>query len=224
VDDRLGFVYLHGFASSPASSKAIFFREKLEALGHAVEVPDYNEGEGGFHGLTVSRALRQTQAALDRVGHGRRGTVLIGSSLGGYLAALAASRDQRVGAVVLMAPAYDLPARWTDMVGDEGMARWRKDREIEMDHWAWGRKEKLGFSFYLDAMGHPPYPRAGCPTLILHGINDESVGIGSSRKIADGASEIRLVELDSDHSLGDVKDRLWEETRSFLDEVFPPRG
>jgi predicted esterase YcpF (UPF0227 family) len=37
------FIYLHGFASSPRSTKAVFFSEGR--LGHAVDVLDLEEGD-----------------------------------------------------------------------------------------------------------------------------------------------------------------------------------
>ncbi|AKU92213.1 alpha/beta hydrolase [Vulgatibacter incomptus] len=211
-----GVVYLHGFASSPTSEKARFFRDRLAEEGIPSEIPDLNEGPGGFSKLTLTRALEQTRAALSRVGADERGAIVIGSSLGGYLAALTASRDPRVLGAVLLAPAFDLPGRWNAWLGDEGVGRWRQSRELDVQHHAYGRMEKLGFGFYLDAMGYPPYPRLGCPALILHGVHDREVGIGTSRKFAEGASDVRLVELDSDHGLLDVKPRLWEETTAFL--------
>jgi hypothetical protein len=42
-----GFVYLHGFASSPRSTKAVFFSEQLTRLGAPVDVPDLEEGDLG---------------------------------------------------------------------------------------------------------------------------------------------------------------------------------
>jgi len=219
--DSPGFVYLHGFASGPASEKARLFREKLATRGVSMESPDLNEGPGGFHDMTLSRCVRSTNEALERVDAGRRGAVIIGSSMGGLVAALVAARDPRIRAAVLMAPAFDLPARWTTWIGEEGIASWRRTRELEVDHHAWGRKEKLGFGFYLDSMGLPPYPRPSCPTLILHGIHDAEVSIGTSVKLADGAPNVRLVELDTDHGMLDVKERLWSETEAFLGPLLP---
>ena len=37
-------VYLHGFASSPASKKAQYFREKLAANGLSLEIPELDDG------------------------------------------------------------------------------------------------------------------------------------------------------------------------------------
>lgn len=217
-EERPSFLYLHGFASGPTSEKARFFREKLASVGVDLQVPDLNEGEGGFHGLTVSRSLRRIEELISsRPG----GSVLIGSSLGGYLSALAASRHPDVRAVVLMAPAFDLPARWQQILGQEVIGRWRQERELEVDHYAYGRKERIGFGFYLDSLGHPPYPNVTCPGLALHGIHDVEVPVGTSRKFVSLSPSVRLLELESDHGLTDVLDVLWEESSRFLAPYLP---
>jgi uncharacterized protein len=213
------FVYLHGFASGPQSNKARYFRDRFAELDVPLEIPDLNEGEGGFRALTLSRSIAQVRATLDARDAQR--AVVIGSSLGGYTAALAAAKDPRIEALVLMCPAFDLPARWITWLGDEGVADWRKTRELEVDHHARGRKEKLAFGLYIDAMGHSPYPAPSVPTLLLHGVNDAEVPVGTSHKYASGRPNVRLVEYDSDHGLLNVLDPIWEETRAFLAPWLP---
>lgn len=216
------YLYLHGFASGPSSIKAQFFRERLGERGVDLAVWDLNEGEGGFRGMTVSRSLRRVEEWLVTPEAQERGAVLIGSSLGGYLSCLAASRNPNVRAVVLMAPAFDLPARWQHILGPEVIANWRKDGELEVDHYAYQRKEPIAFRFYLDSLGHPPYPNVTCPGLDLHGIHDVEVPVGTSRKFVSLSPSVRLVELDSDHGLTDVLDRIWEESAAFLAPWLPP--
>lgn len=219
--ERPAFVYLHGFASGPSSAKAQFFREKFESIDVPLTIPDLNEGEGGFEGLTISRSVQTVQRHFDELAADRRGVVLIGSSLGGYTSALLAARDPRVVAAVLMAPAFDLPARWTALLGPEGVSNWRSTRKLEVDHYAFGRKAEVGFGLYLDAMGHQPYPSAPCPMLIFHGIHDTEVDVGTSRKYASLTPSARLIEMDSDHGLLDQTERIWEESRAFLAPWLP---
>ena len=38
----LEVIYLHGFASGPSSTKAVYFARKLEALGINTTIPDLN--------------------------------------------------------------------------------------------------------------------------------------------------------------------------------------
>src|SRR6188768_233738 len=97
-------VYLHGFASSPASSKATRFGRELAALGIPFACPDLNEPD--FSTLTVTRMLEQTAAAI----HAAKSPVaLIGSSLGAFVAlhAAAAAGSGNVDRLILMAPALD---------------------------------------------------------------------------------------------------------------------
>ena len=49
-------VYLHGFASGPASSKARYFKEHLETAGARVDVPDLAAGD--FEHLTISGQIK----------------------------------------------------------------------------------------------------------------------------------------------------------------------
>jgi uncharacterized protein len=54
------------------------------------------------------------------------------------------------------------------------------------------------------------------PTLIIHGINDDVVPIKVSRDYASQHSLVKLVELNSDHGLNDVKAIIWQEIQRFL--------
>ena len=199
------FVYLHGFASSPASAKAVLFRERLAALGADLEVPDQNQPD--FRGLTVSRSLGLLEA---RIPEGETG-VVFGSSFGGYVAALFATRHpERVAALVLMAPAVNLARLLRDRYGDAALEAWRRDGEVAVDHHAWGRQATLAYDFQADAERWAKVPvDLGCPTLIVHGVHDAEVPPAGSERLARGRPNVELVRLDSDHSLEDVTERVW---------------
>ena len=92
-------LYLHGFASSPASSKARFFAARLRAAGGRVEIPDLAAGD--FEHLTITGQLRVIEQAA-----AGEPVALMGSSLGGYLAGLYAARHPEVSRVILLAPAF----------------------------------------------------------------------------------------------------------------------
>ena len=81
-------VYLHGFASSPQSSKARFFADKFAHAGVAFEAPELDQGD--FSNLTVSGQMLVISDAVaahrEKLAKGEP-LVLMGSSLGGYLAA-----------------------------------------------------------------------------------------------------------------------------------------
>ena len=107
--------------------------------------------------------------------------VLIGSSLGGFVAVEAAARQvgearHPISRLILLAPAVELEwDRWSE-VGPGGIERWRKAGDIEVFHYALDRPERLEFDFYEDAERyHPASRRLKLPMLIFQGRQDESV-------------------------------------------------
>jgi pimeloyl-ACP methyl ester carboxylesterase len=204
------FVYLHGFASGPASRKASFFREKLASHDVALEIPDLAEGD--FRHLTVTAQLR----VIERLERGRA-LVLIGSSMGGYLAALyAAAHPTQVERMVLLAPAFNFYERWAETLGPDNLARWREQGEIPVFHYSAGRPESIGYQLMEDAQAYPAYPDAGQPCLICHGTRDSVVPIGFSQHFVDIHPSARLVPFDSGHELTDVLEAIWETSGNFL--------
>ena len=114
------FIYLHGFASSPKSTKAVFFNERLTRLGHSVDVLDLEEGD--FKGLTITRQLAVVRRAIART---PGELMLVGSSMGGYLALLAAAEEPRVQKLMVMAPAIDMRSRMAARYGPDKLASWK---------------------------------------------------------------------------------------------------
>ena len=57
-------IYLHGFASSAASSKATYLGQRFRERGFPFETPDLNLPD--FSNLTVTRMLGQVRALIER--------------------------------------------------------------------------------------------------------------------------------------------------------------
>jgi pimeloyl-ACP methyl ester carboxylesterase len=123
------FVYLHGFASSPGSRKARFFEDRFRELGIGLEIPDL--AEANFRNLTLSAQLN----VLERL-CGNDPVSLIGSSMGGYLAALHAARHPEVRKLVLLAPAFSFASRWPETLGAEAMEQWKRTNTLRVFHTA----------------------------------------------------------------------------------------
>ena len=114
-------LYLHGFASGPTSSKGVFFEQSFASRGIEVDLPDLSGGD--FEHLTLTGQLE----VIDRCVSERKPAVIIGSSLGGYLAALYAARHPGVlRALVLLAPGFGFARRWPESLGDEEIRLWRE--------------------------------------------------------------------------------------------------
>jgi hypothetical protein len=204
-------IYLHGFASSPQSRKAQFFADQLRGERFRVEIPDLAGGD--FEHLTVTGQLAIVAQLLENGGP----AILIGSSLGGYLAALSAARHpEQVERVILLAPAFGFYELWTRDLGQERLKSWRKNGSIPVFHYGEGREMPLAFDLMEDAAKFEGFPEIRQPGLLFHGVDDPVVPIVNSRRYAGSLPNIHLVELRSGHELTDVLDNMWRATRDFL--------
>jgi pimeloyl-ACP methyl ester carboxylesterase len=101
-------VFLPGYASDMAGSKAVALEEWARGEGRAYLRFDYagcGESPGAFADQTLAGWRDDALAMIDAL---EGPVVLVGSSMGGWIALLAAlARPQRVAGLVLIAPAPD---------------------------------------------------------------------------------------------------------------------
>ncbi|MCY0872519.1 MAG: alpha/beta fold hydrolase [Acidithiobacillus caldus] len=128
-------VFLTGFASTMAGSKSTLLARFARRQGWPWCRFDYRgvgESDGNFAELTLSRYLEDLALVLDFIGD--RPVLLVGSSLGGWVAALAGQRwPQRISALLLIAPAFNfisllfaaLPGNEQEDWRKTGLRRWR---------------------------------------------------------------------------------------------------
>lgn len=202
-------IYLHGFASSPLSKKARFFSQRFAELGIGLAIPDLAEGQ--FERLTITGQLQ----VIERAARGEP-VCLLGSSMGGYLAALYAARHPEVEKLMLMAPAFSFPTRWPETLGQEAMERWRSTGVLKLFHYGEGREMDLGYQLLEDAQRYELYPAFGQPALIFHGNADTVVPPEYSVKFAERHPNAKLRLMNSDHELINVLDEMWMETEEFF--------
>ncbi len=203
-------VYLHGFASSPLSAKARFFQRRFAEIGAVLHRPRLDEGR--FGSLTIGSQLR---VAADAVG-ALEPVLLMGSSMGAYLAALLAAREpEQCPPLVLMAPAFDFARRWAQRLTPQEMENWKKSDSLEVYHYGAQRREKVGYRLYADALAYEAFPAVSQKTLIFHGRRDEDVDPQVSVEFSRGKPNVELELLDSDHQLLDATDILWRRVAAF---------
>lgn len=205
-------VYLHGFASGPGSNKARGLAERFAGAGVRLEVPDLTPGHDGFERSTPSSMLAIAEALLaSQPGpHG-----LVGSSLGGWLGALAASRNPAVQRLVLLAPAFGLHGRWSRRLTPDQLADWRA-RGLEVMHHASGRRRRIGYAFFEDAGRWPAIPRVTVPSLCIAGRRDDTVPLEDVERFVAATPSARLLAVDDGHDLAGSLDRIFEEAGAFL--------
>ena len=206
-------IYLHGFASSSQSGKATYLGERLRAGGLDVVIPDLNQPD--FSTLTITRMLGQVRAIMDKDG----GPVTrFGSSLGGYVAVNAAAAwPDRIGRLVLLAPALDFSDEGLGAPGGASLSEWKRNGQIQVFHFGYGRMMPIHYELYVDARRyHAMRADVRMPILIFQGTRDTAVNANTVKRWAASRPNVTLHLLDDDHQLAASMSFIWQEVEKFL--------
>ncbi len=202
---------MHGFASSPNSVKARYIGDRFTEVQTDIKVPDLNTGD--FSHLTITRQITQV---ITEFPDDSAPVTLIGSSLGGLTAAHLGQKHPQVQRLVLLAPAFGFLSHWLPKLGDKEVQRWQQEKYLMVYHYGEGRELPLCYDFVTDATQYQEQQlQRSIPTLILHGIKDEVIPIEASRDFARSHPWVDLIELDSDHALGNVMEEIWQAIHLF---------
>jgi len=181
-------VFVHGFRSNSAGTKALALAAHAEHQGRAFvrfDMRGCGQSDGEFADFTLSGALADLEAVLAHLSP--RPVVLAGSSLGGLLSLQAArTHDTGLRGLMLIAPALHFVERVMDRLSEEDNARWRADGRFTFEDPYGEGPYTLGYSFYTDAQAsrRPPLPELQCPVVILHGERDELLPAADSIELA----------------------------------------
>jgi pimeloyl-ACP methyl ester carboxylesterase len=184
--DRPGLIWLGGFMSDMGSTKARCLGAWAQSQGRGLLRFDYSGhgmSDGRFEEGTIGRWLDEARAVIETLTSGPQ--ILVGSSMGGWLALLCASALAQVGesarlaGLVLIAPAVDFTEKLI-------FARLSPDAKAALD--------RDGVWMRPSAYSAAPYPitkmlieegrqhllfgtmiRTYCPVHILQGMRDDDV-------------------------------------------------
>ena len=159
--------------------------------------PDFNQPD--FPTLTLTRMLEQLGEALTRV---QAPVTLMGSSLGGTLAVLAADDSRAdVDRLVLLAPAVMFAKPGHHLLPPERVDEWRRRGALPFFHYA---STKSGCSTSV-LRGQPRYDAFGAdalqPTLIFQGLRDASVDYRTVERSPTRRPNVTLSLLDDDQAI-----------------------
>jgi uncharacterized protein len=209
------WLYLHGFASGPESTKGVRLAAHYARQG--IHLERLNLRQPSLEHLSPGAMVSTVREAL---GGARDRAILFGSSMGGLTACHVAEEDARVCALVLLAPALRIARQMRRRVGEPGLRRWRETGWLEIQDHAEKRQARVhaGLLEELDALearsGGVPDVRV--PTLIIHGRQDTTTELAYSREWAQGRRHVRLVEVEDGHELVDSIERITAEADEFL--------
>lgn len=188
-------VFLHGLMSHMEGEKARFLAGHARARGWEylrLDLSGHGRSEGAFAACTISQWRDDVLLALDRLTAGP--VILVGSSIGGWIALLAAlARPGRVAGLLLIAPAPDMTRRVARALPHEAREALRRDG-------VWLRPSRYGEAILVtqrmlddgDRLCLLDGPIAlTCPVRILHGQLDPDVPWQGSLQLAE-----RLVSHD----------------------------
>jgi pimeloyl-ACP methyl ester carboxylesterase len=209
----MDYIYLHGFLSGPDSQKGRYLEKSFGEAGHKLHRPDLNGSD--FSQMTISSQLEIIDSLLQSISGE---VVLLGSSLGGYLAALTAGKWKKVIKLIFMAPAFDFINRYFQRLTPSQLLEWQKTGFVRLYHYQYKGYRQLGYQIANDAQKYKDLSLdPGVPTLIFHGLRDESVPYQVSIEYLEHHPGTELILLHSDHGLYDQLDEMWGYIRFFLD-------
>jgi pimeloyl-ACP methyl ester carboxylesterase len=214
-----GLVWLSGFKSDMISTKASALAGWAEGWGAPYLRFDYGghgQSDGRVEDFTIGDWLRDSLVAFDKLTAGAQ--ILIGSSMGGWLALLLAreliarGEGERLRAMVLIAPAWDMTEAlmWAQFT-DEAKAALERDGVVYRPS-EYGEPYPLtralieeGRQHLIGGSGFDP----GCPVRIIQGLRDPDVPWQHALKLVEllGSEDVRLTLVkDAEHRLSRDQD------------------
>ena len=191
----------HGFLSNKNSTTNKTLTRALTEQGIATFRFDFfgqGESDGPFENITVTVALSQALAALDLLtARGYKRIGLAGSSFGGLIAILAASKRSDLACLGLKCPVADFAEVLRLEFGEAGMAHWKTHHEIP-DVTGGPKPVRLYYALYENCLDYDGYRAAAAiktPTLIVQGEKDELVPLHQSSRLMETLQGKRQLEI-----------------------------
>lgn len=211
-----GVVFLHGLRSDMEGGKAQALEAWCRAGGRAFVRFDcfgHGRSSGEFAAGTIGRWAADAVAVLDALTAGPQ--VLVGSSMGGWTALLAAlERPDRVAGLVGIAAAPDFTEElmWAEFTAEQRRQLLQDGEVVEPDAYDPERPLRISRALIEDGRNHLLLVDAinlACPVRLIHGQQDADVPWRNALRLAEclagGDVEVVLVK-DGDHRLSRDRD------------------
>jgi pimeloyl-ACP methyl ester carboxylesterase len=213
---KTGLIWLGGLRSDMTGTKAEALARYAKTSGRALLRFDYSghgASDGAFTDAVISDWLSECEAMF--AAHTTGPTVICGSSMGGWLALLLATRlKARVAGLILLAPATDMTEKlmWEKATTDQRERLKREGRFVEPS--AYSPDDPLIITKALIEDGRQyglldQDIKLSCPVRILQGDTDPDVpwehGLATYQAIRADDCRFTLIK-DGDHRLSTTRD------------------
>ena len=207
---NLGVILCHGFLSDKQSRTNRRLTELLVPQGIATFRFDWygmGESQEHFSNMSIKQGEEQLDAAFQLLQErGMKRLGLVGSSFGGFMAILSASKRPTLQALGLKCPVVDFPEVLRLEFGPEAMENWRSTDHIP-NIVGDGSPIPLHYAFYEECLTYNAYAalsRIQVPTLVVHGDQDELIPRPQITRLLETLNttkELNLIE-GADHQFG----------------------
>ena len=206
------YIYLHGYNSGPKSVKAKLFKKLFTDRKFKLHIPDLN-GKN-FSELTLTGQMETIETIMRE----NKGPVtLIGSSMGGFISCMLAEKHPRIKKLVLLAPAFGFIPLQKKLLGKKGIADWKKNGFMIVQHNYYNEKRNLNFTFFTDCNKYEKFKFSrNLPVLIFHGLEDQTVPYQVSLDYFKSHPQSSLYLMQTDHKLNDPDNMMGTITAKFL--------
>lgn len=179
-----GVIFCGGLMSNMNGKKATLLEVHARQQGHPFVRFDYRghgASDGNFEDTVLGDWYEDTLEIIDHVAQPGCQHVLVGSSIGAWIALkAAASRRESIQGVVLLAPAVDITEVWWDAMSPDQRANANQSGFVPLQNSTpAGARVRVGFfdeasdHCILDVAQRDQQVR--CPVRIFHGTNDDVV-------------------------------------------------
>ncbi len=194
---RCGFLFLGGFKSDMTGKKAEALADLARATRRRALRFDYSghgQSSGKFVDGTISAWLEQAMHMF--LAHTKSKVIVVGSSMGGWLALLLARRlrledptaYRRLGGLVLMAPAADMTQDLMWNKFDHKAREALRVNGVYLEPSAYGEPYEITTRLLADGMQHLVLHEGlelACPVRIIQGTEDDEVPVAHAVKTFD---------------------------------------
>lgn len=219
-------IFLHGLLSDAEGDKSMSLWHQAESSNRSwirFDMRAHGKSDGSFDQFNISRALEDTKLVMGMFPD--RPKILVGSSMGGWVAAqLAADSSLNITGVVLIAPAFSFITQLFASLDPAQQQQWANQGSWAFESDSMDEGFTLSYASVLDAKQYDLLNQAieyECPVRILHGRLDDVVPADQSIIFANGLSGNTDIEVkilpEADHRLSGHVEQILQK----VDEIWP---